>query len=72
VIIAAPERAAEVVPLVAEALKEWGTRRILVAARPDENQSAWRTAGVDDYIYPGCDAVALLGDTLEVEGVGRG
>jgi methylmalonyl-CoA mutase len=72
VIVAAPERAAEVVPLMAEALKEWGTRRILVAARPDENQSAWRTAGVDGYVYPGCDAVALLGDILEVEGVGRG
>jgi len=72
VIIAAPERAVEVVPLMAEALKEWGTRRVLVAARPDENQSEWRTAGVDGYIYPECDAVALLSDILEVEGVGRG
>jgi len=72
VIIASPERAAEVVSLMAEALKEWGTRRVLVAARPDDSQSAWRTAGVDGYLYPGCDAVALLSDILEVEGVGRG
>ena len=56
---------------MAEALKEWGTRRVLVAARPNESQSAWRTAGVDGYIYPGCDAVALLSDILEIEGVGR-
>ena len=71
VIVVAPERAVEVVPLMAEALKEWGTRRVLVAARPNESQSAWRTAGVDGYIYPGCDAVALLSDILEIEGVGR-
>jgi methylmalonyl-CoA mutase len=71
VIIAAPERAIEVVPLMAEALKEWGTRRILVAARPQESPAAWRTAGVDGYIYPECDAVALLSDILDVEGVSR-
>jgi len=72
VIIAAPERAVEVVPSLARTLKEGGARRILVTARPGEHQSAWRDAGVDGYIYPGCDVVALLDDILEVEGVSRG
>ena len=71
VIIAAPERADEVVPIMAQALKERGAGRILVAARPGERRSAWQTAGVNGYIYPGCDVVALLGDIVEVEGVGR-
>ncbi len=70
-IIAAPERADEVVPTMAQALKEWGAARILVAARPGERRSAWQTAGVTGYVYPGCDVVALLGDIVEVEGVGR-
>ena len=72
VIIAAPERAVEIVPPVARALKEWGAHTVLVAARPGVHESAWQTAGVDGYIYPGCDAVALLSDILQVEGVGRG
>ena len=72
VIIVAPETAVEVVPPVARALKEWGARTVLVAAHPGVHQSTWRNAGVDGYIHPGCDAVALLSDILEVEGVGRG
>jgi len=72
VIVAAPERASDVLPPMARTLKEWGARRILVAARPGEHQSAWRNAGVDGYIYPGCDVITLLDDILQVEGVDRG
>ena len=44
----------------ARALAEAGTRRIWLAGRPGEQAEALRAAGVADYVYAGCDAVAAL------------
>jgi methylmalonyl-CoA mutase len=49
----------------ARALKAAGCERILVAGRPGEQEAALRAAGVDGFIFVGCDLVATLGDLLE-------
>jgi methylmalonyl-CoA mutase len=67
IICATRERADEDVPGLAAALKERGAQRVLVCMSPNERQSAWRSAGVDGYLYRGCDVRTLLADLLEVE-----
>jgi methylmalonyl-CoA mutase len=49
----------------ARALKAAGCERILVAGRPGAQEAALRAAGVDGFIFVGCDLVATLGDLLE-------
>lgn len=63
---------AEVIPDLARNIKSRGAHRVLVAARPGSEQDRWRIEGVDGYIFRGCDAIALLSDIHEVEGVRRG
>ncbi|MEE1752062.1 methylmalonyl-CoA mutase family protein [Streptomyces sp. SP18CS02] len=48
---------------VAAALKEAGASRVFLAGRPAEH------AGVDEYVFAGCDAVAVLSSTLDRMGV---
>ncbi|MDQ0993583.1 methylmalonyl-CoA mutase family protein [Streptomyces sp. V3I7] len=48
---------------VAEALKASGARHVFLAGRPAEH------AGVDSYVFAGCDAVAALSATLDRMGV---
>ncbi len=72
IICVAPERAGEYVPELARALKDRGARRVLLAAPPGARDPEWQSAGVDGLIYKGCDAVKLLGELLEIEGVQRG
>ena len=60
---------AELIPEVARALKAHGAMRVLVAGRPGDQAASWRASGVDGYLHPGCDALALLIDLFEVEGV---
>ncbi|MGW4645523.1 methylmalonyl-CoA mutase family protein [Kitasatospora sp. NPDC004289] len=55
------ERAVE----VAGALKAAGARRVLLAGRPGELGEALRAAGVDEFVYAGGDAVALLTSLLD-------
>jgi methylmalonyl-CoA mutase len=50
----------------ARALKAAGCRRVLLAGRPGGLEAALREAGVDGFLYAGCDAVALLSELLEV------
>ncbi len=38
---------------------------LLLAGRPGENLDEWRSAGVADFIYSGCDALAILTRLLE-------
>jgi methylmalonyl-CoA mutase len=49
----------------ARALKAAGCRRILLAGRPGPLEAALREAGVDGFLYAGCDAVALLSELLD-------
>ncbi|MDP2357092.1 MAG: methylmalonyl-CoA mutase family protein [Beijerinckiaceae bacterium] len=45
---------------VASALKGAGARSVWIAGRPGETEAAWRAAGVDGFVFAGCDAVAAL------------
>jgi methylmalonyl-CoA mutase len=51
-------------------LKAAGWGRVLVAGRPGALESALREAGVDGFLYVGCDAVALLSELLSPPGEG--
>jgi methylmalonyl-CoA mutase len=44
----------------AAALKAAGARRVVLAGRPGDRKAAYESAGVDDFVYAGCDAVAAL------------
>jgi methylmalonyl-CoA mutase len=56
--------AAEAVPR-AGALKAAGCRRVLLAGRPGNLEAALREAGVDGFLFVGCDVVALLSELLD-------
>ncbi|MCL2585266.1 MAG: methylmalonyl-CoA mutase subunit beta [Streptosporangiales bacterium] len=53
----------------AAALKAAGARRVVLAGRPGDRREAYASAGVDDFVYAGCDAVAAL--TAAIEGEAR-
>ena len=44
----------------ARALKTAGAKLVLMAGRPGEKESALKSAGVDQFLYAGGDAVAVL------------
>ena len=46
----------------AQALQTAGTKHIYLAGRPGEQEAAFRTAGVGDFIFVGSDALAMLQD----------
>lgn len=50
---------------VAAALKGAGARRVLLAGRPGERREAYQLAGVDEFVFAGCDAVAVLTSVLD-------
>ncbi|MEM1205551.1 MAG: methylmalonyl-CoA mutase family protein [Acidobacteriota bacterium] len=56
---------AERVPSAAAALRRAGCRYLLVAGRPGDHGEAWTRAGVDDFLYLGCDVQRLLKALLE-------
>ncbi|MDH6577738.1 methylmalonyl-CoA mutase small subunit [Kitasatospora sp. MAP5-34] len=49
----------------AAALKSAGARRILLAGKPGERQEAYQRAGVDEFVFVGSDAVAVLTSVLD-------
>lgn len=59
----------ELVPTTAAALKLSGARSVVLAGNPGENETAWRAAGVDRFIFMKCDVLATLRDMLREEGV---
>jgi len=44
----------------AAALKKAGARHVVLAGKAGTSEAALRDAGVDDFIFAGCDAVAAL------------
>lgn len=57
---------------VATALKQAGAGRVLLAGRPaGEQGEAYRQAGVDEFVFAGADAVAVLTSLLDQIGVAR-
>jgi methylmalonyl-CoA mutase len=55
----------------AAALKAAGARYVVLAGRPGDRQEAYAAAGVDDFVYVGCDALAALTTVLEQIGAAR-
>jgi methylmalonyl-CoA mutase len=53
----------------AQALKAASARHIYLAGRPREQEAALKTAGVQSFIYEGCDALATLRNTYDIMGV---
>jgi len=60
---------AEHAEAVAAVLKTAGTRRVLLAGRPGDRREAYEAAGIDSFVYVGCDALALLTGLLDEIGV---
>jgi methylmalonyl-CoA mutase len=50
----------------AAALKAAGARHIYLAGRPGARENGLRAAGVQSFIYDGCDALAVLGGAHDV------
>ena len=44
----------------ARALREAGASPIYLAGRPGDKEADFRTAGIDDFVFVGCDALAVL------------
>ncbi len=59
----------EIVPQLAPALKSAGARTVVLAGNPAANESAWRDAGVDRFIFIKCDVLGILREMLRAEGV---
>ena len=55
---------AEMAADTAKALKASGAVQVLLAGRPGEHEEAWRNAGIDTFIYVGCDVLSTLTDLL--------
>jgi methylmalonyl-CoA mutase len=53
----------------AEALKSAGARHIFLAGRPRDQEAALNAAGVQSFIYEGCDALATLRHVYDILGV---
>jgi methylmalonyl-CoA mutase len=69
VVCSSNERYPELVPALAGALKRAGASLVLVTGRTPTLEAEWRSAGVDDFLYAGCDAIALLRTIFRTEGV---
>ncbi|MEV5508472.1 methylmalonyl-CoA mutase small subunit [Streptomyces orinoci] len=60
---------AEQAEAVATALKAAGARRVFLAGRPGERKESQLRAGVDEFVFAGGDAVAVLTSVLDLLGV---
>jgi methylmalonyl-CoA mutase len=59
----------DLVPKAATKLKAAGARTVILAGNPGANESAWRAAGVDRFIFVKCDVLSTLRELLREEGV---
>ena len=55
---------AELAEQAAAALKAAGAGYVVLAGRPGDRRDAYQSAGVDGFVYAGCDAVAALNAAL--------
>jgi methylmalonyl-CoA mutase len=44
----------------AAALKKAGAKAVFLAGRAGEHEAAWRKAGIDDFVFSGCNVLATL------------
>jgi len=59
----------DLVPNLAPALREAGAQRVLLAGRPGSHQAAFEAAGVDAFIFLGCDVLGVLAELQRALGV---
>jgi methylmalonyl-CoA mutase len=59
----------DLVPQIAPKLKVAGARAVVLAGNPGANETTWRAAGVDRFIFIKCDVLATLREILREEGV---
>jgi methylmalonyl-CoA mutase len=59
----------DLVPGAAAALKAGGVTEIYLAGKPGDHETAWAEAGVDRYVFAGCDALDVLGHLHERLGI---
>jgi methylmalonyl-CoA mutase len=52
----------------AAALKAAGAKHVWLAGRPGERLNRFQSAGIDGYLFAGCDALSVLRTTLDVLG----
>lgn len=50
----------EMIPQIAPMLKAAGVQHLFLAGKPAQHEAAWRSAGVDQFVFLGCDACATL------------
>jgi methylmalonyl-CoA mutase len=56
------ERYREEAAVRAAALKNAGAKRVLLAGRPGAIEAQLRQAGVDGFVFVGCDVIATLAE----------
>jgi methylmalonyl-CoA mutase len=59
----------EIVPQTAQKLKAAGARSVVLAGNPGGNEGAYRSAGVDRFVFIKCDVLGTLRQMLAEEGV---
>jgi methylmalonyl-CoA mutase len=52
-----------------QALKATGARRVILAGNPGQNEARYRAAGIDQFIYIGCDVLGTLTELAQNEKV---
>ncbi len=62
---------AELAEATAGMLKTAGAKQVLLAGRPRAQEDALRAAGVDEFVFAGCDAISTLSRLHEVLDVKR-
>lgn len=55
---------------IAAALKAAGARQVWLAGRGGDLEATWRAAGVDDFIFAGCDVLSVLKKAHGALGIG--
>ncbi len=52
-----------------QALKQQGAQRIILAGNPGQNEARYRAAGIDQFIFIGCDVLGTLNELAQNEKV---
>lgn len=60
---------AELAEPVARALKTAGATFVYLAGKPGDNEASWRMAGIDGFVFAGCDIVDVLENAQDILGV---
>ena len=54
---------------LAASLRRAGATTVLLAGQPGDREATLREAGIDHFLFSGCDALAVLTHILQTDGV---